>query len=65
VKIENRSALVISTLISKSILPKIIFVCAVVTAVAIFYESGAIGAGAHNPLWIQFFAFYTECHPTE
>jgi len=38
-KIENRSALVISALIPESILPKIIFVGAIVTAVAIFYES--------------------------
>ena len=32
-------------MISESILPKIIFVGAIVTAVAIFYESVAIGAG--------------------
>jgi len=47
-KIENRSELVISALMSESILPKIIFVGALLTAVAIFYESVAIGAGGNT-----------------
>jgi len=48
-KIENRSALVISKSISESILPKIIFMGAVVTAEASFYESVAISAYGKSP----------------
>jgi len=47
-KIENRSALVISALIPVSILPKIIFVGAIVTAEAIFYESDAISTDGNT-----------------